>query len=334
MHVNNIWDRLKVCALGKTWPPEFYSWINDVTVRSALETIALETTEDYNNLQKLLESLDVKVILPTLPTNYSEFKYCPPPMNPRDHMCVIGDQFIETYNAFYPHLGNNLDQIKSVNWNFFQPVFDYAQSESAIVKSSDNASLCGSMLYQFDNQIIFASWPCYDHQQVKQDIKSSTSKPVNRFYLTGHIDGWFCPVTPGLIISSEEEHQPELLKLFYKTYFPDYEIVYIGPTVKNDSSFSKWKQNHKWLVPGQENNDRLSSFINKYFSQWTGDITETVFEANMIVVDDKTIITSQHNDFIFKKFSEYGVTAHVCDQRHKMFWDSGVNCAIADLHRS
>jgi hypothetical protein len=39
--------------VGKSYPPEFYSWIKDVRARSAMEKIAIETEEDYQSLIKL-----------------------------------------------------------------------------------------------------------------------------------------------------------------------------------------------------------------------------------------------------------------------------------------
>ena len=88
--VDHAWDRLRVCAVGRAYPPEFYSFIKDVNARSVMEQIATETEEDYQELIKLLESLDVKVIRPDLPTDFDDNilsnKYFPAPMTPRDHL--------------------------------------------------------------------------------------------------------------------------------------------------------------------------------------------------------------------------------------------------------
>jgi hypothetical protein len=45
--VQQHWDPLKVCAIGRSYPPEFYSRIENVKVRNAMEKIAIETEEDY-----------------------------------------------------------------------------------------------------------------------------------------------------------------------------------------------------------------------------------------------------------------------------------------------
>ena len=54
--VHQQWDRLKVCAVGISYPPEFYSFIKNSKARSVMERIAQETEEDYQNLIRTLSS--------------------------------------------------------------------------------------------------------------------------------------------------------------------------------------------------------------------------------------------------------------------------------------
>jgi hypothetical protein len=66
------WDPLQVCLVGRTYPPEFYSWINDPVTRQRFETLAQETEEDYQVLIKLLEKkFGVRVLRPEFPTDLS-----------------------------------------------------------------------------------------------------------------------------------------------------------------------------------------------------------------------------------------------------------------------
>lgn len=46
------WDPLKVCVVGRSYPPEFYSWIRVPHVRKLFERMAIETEEDYQNIIK------------------------------------------------------------------------------------------------------------------------------------------------------------------------------------------------------------------------------------------------------------------------------------------
>ena len=51
------WDPLKVCALGKSYPPEFYNIVKNNKVRSVLERIAIETEEDFTKIKEKLSLL-------------------------------------------------------------------------------------------------------------------------------------------------------------------------------------------------------------------------------------------------------------------------------------
>ena len=58
------WDPLRVCVVGKSYPPEFYSFISNPRLRSLFERIAAETEEDFQNLVSLLEKFNVQVVRP------------------------------------------------------------------------------------------------------------------------------------------------------------------------------------------------------------------------------------------------------------------------------
>jgi hypothetical protein len=344
----NLWDRLQTCIVGRSWPAEFYSWIPDSKIRSIIEQIAIETEEDCQDLIKCLTSLGVKVVRPNILHEVTEQqlvnKRLPkPPMCPGDNMIMLGNTFFETVsqcgvgNEQLAHYYNNYDRYNSTDLNLYSDIFAHVANQGNTVESVDLDTVCAAMIYQLKDKTIFSMWPGTDRSAVQTLIKKYRSEhPVIPFHYHGHVDGWFAPVTPGLIISSADPVRPQLLDLFYKTVFPSSEIIYLEPTVGYDYSFIKWQKINKgnWWIPGQENNSDLNAFINDYFDHWLGEISETVFEVNMIVVDDKNVIVSNYNEQVFKKFEQYGVTAHVSKFRHQNFWDSGINCLTCALHRS
>ena len=102
--VNQPWDPLKVCVVGRSYPPEFYSWIKNTRLRNLFERIAIETEEDYQQLIAKLVEFGVQVIRPDCPSSLnsehiSRANRIPGPisMNPRDTGIMIGDTFY-----FYP----------------------------------------------------------------------------------------------------------------------------------------------------------------------------------------------------------------------------------------
>ena len=68
--VDYLYDQLRVCAVGRAYPPEFYSFIHDPTIRSVMERIAEETEEDYQKLISLLKIFNVEVVRTVLPTDF------------------------------------------------------------------------------------------------------------------------------------------------------------------------------------------------------------------------------------------------------------------------
>jgi hypothetical protein len=92
------WDPLKVCMVGRAYPPEFYSWIKNSETRRRFETLAIETEEDYQALINLLQTqFGVKIVRPNLPDDlnslYIDNKWVQPPTAPRDYFLMIHDKF-------------------------------------------------------------------------------------------------------------------------------------------------------------------------------------------------------------------------------------------------
>jgi len=96
--VHQHWDPLKVCAVGRSYPPEFYSRIKNPKVRNVLEKIAIETEEDYQKLINLLKKFNVTVLRTDVSEDPEDYitngvLNVPPPMVPRDFTAMIGNTF-------------------------------------------------------------------------------------------------------------------------------------------------------------------------------------------------------------------------------------------------
>ena len=61
LSVHQHWDPLKVCAVGRCYPPEYFNYIQNLKVRGVFHRIAEETEEDYQKLISLLEKFDVSL---------------------------------------------------------------------------------------------------------------------------------------------------------------------------------------------------------------------------------------------------------------------------------
>ena len=60
--VHQHWDPLKVCAVGRCYPPEYFNYIKNIKTRDVFYRIAEETEEDFQKLISLLKKFDVEII--------------------------------------------------------------------------------------------------------------------------------------------------------------------------------------------------------------------------------------------------------------------------------
>jgi hypothetical protein len=370
------WDPLKVCLVGRTYPPEFYSWISDTTTRNRFEKLAEETEEDYQNLISLLtKQFDVRVLRPQFPQDleslYINEKWVQPPTAPRDYFLMIHDQFWipeipnashawsvfyrqnkqnwwpdyvrpqDFYNAlpeFAPEIKNKFAQFCKVDQDhlnaklsFYNHVMHDIRNQNNQIVYTDLDFINGCFVSRIGQDLYFAT-------QTYHDNKQSILQQVNKFFPTtrnhvvnsgGHGDAVYCPVAPGLIISLNDIPT-------YADTFPGWEVVYLPPSNyahMREFEYSMKRNKGRWFMPGFEQDANLINLVDHYFDEWVGQVSETVFDVNILIVDPKNIVVSTHNDLVEKACARHGIEVHVVPFRHKYFWDCGIHCVTNDLDR-
>lgn len=356
------WDPLKVCIVGRSYPPEFYSWITKPKVRSLFEKIAIETEEDYQNIISKLNEFGVEVLRPDLPSVvFDQGKYLPPPMTPRDYMVMIGDVFYENasfgFDGFYQnvkdtswpdcrnlkefdqlpqHIKNecrnihDLDRLVSTQ-NMYSKILDCVADQGNQIKSHVSSLINGAMVSRIGKDLYFATDDYNQDQRsqlnfVNREFTNTRNHIINT---GGHGDGTYCPVTPGLIISLCD------VPTYAKT-FPGWEVVYLpGQSWAAVKDFLALKRKNKgrWWIPGFEHDQDVIDTVETWLNHWTGFVEETVFDVNMLIIDPKNVMVFNYNKTVFDAFERHGITPHVVPFRHRYFWDGGVHCVTCDLHR-
>lgn len=356
------WDPLKVCIVGRSYPPEFYSWIKKSSVRNLFEKIAIETEEDYQNIIKTLESFGVDILRPDLPDQvFQNNKFVRPPMCPRDHMVMIGDTFYESHStnfdkityinikdALWPecnswHDFNQLpDHIKhecQEIFNFgktqlfnnqYNKIFDYLRSQGNTIKTGRSYP-SGAGVARIGKDLYFGT-DSYSQDLVKLKLQVDQEFVLTRNHVIntgGHSDATYCPVCPGLIISLYDIPT-------YADTFPGWEVVYLPGqswAMVEDFLQLKKKNGGRWWIPGFENDQAVVDTVEQWLSHWTGYVEETVFDVNMLIIDPKNVMVFNYNKQVFDALDRYGITAHIVPFRHRYFWDGGIHCVTTDLHR-
>ena len=370
------WDPLLTCIVGRTYPPEFYSWIKDSTTRKRFEKMAVETEEDYQSLINLLGNrFGVNVLRPEFPQDlsalYIDGKWVQPPTAPRDYFIMIHDKFwiprgpnaSHAWSVFYrqnkpPHCPDyvrptdfyetwpnyaidiqekfakfcKIDQKHlDAKLSFYSHIFDDIQSGGTEIVNTDLDFINGCFVSRIGQNLYFATQTYYDNKQTILNKVNELFPTTNNMVVNsgGHGDAVYCPVTPGLIISLNDIPT-------YKDTFPDWEVVYLPPSNYShmrEFEFSMKRNKGRWFMPGFEQDTNLIQMVDHYFDEWVGQVSETVFDVNILIVDPKNIVVSTHNDLVEKACARHGIEVHISPFRHKYFWDCGIHCVTNDLNR-
>ena len=317
---NAPWDPLQHVLVGRSYQPAFYKPIKNSRIRNALQKIAHETEEDYQNLISILQELSIKVDRPGIGSektimdyvdadgvlNYSSaksFTLIPrPPMQPRDSILIVGDTLIaanDEINCFDNLIPNN------------KPPHSF---DAPLV------TVIGTHLIV----------DCREHpwlaDYVQQCCPDRTVIPV---MIGGHNDAVFCPVAPGLIISTYHHTN-------YADTFPGWEVKFIENQSWN--AIPGWRtfkhsNVNKWWVPDGDNNPEFANFVDTWLTNWTGYVQETVFDVNMLQINSNTVLVNNYNCEMFEWFKTKKIEPIIVPFRHRFFWDGGIHCITADLYR-
>ena len=370
------WDPLEVAIVGRTYPPEFYHWINNTETRSRFEKLSQETEEDYQKLIRLLENqFGVKIHRPKFPEDldclFIDNKWVQPPTAPRDYFLMIGDQFwipkvpnashawsvfyrqnkqswcpdyvrpgdfYEAWPEYAQEIQEKFEKFKNTDQKhldakleFYSHIFNDIKSQGNSIVHTDLDFINGCFVGRIGKDRYFAT-------QTYHDDKLGILKQVNRLFpdtrnhvvnAGGHGDAVYCPVAPELIISLNDVPT-------YADTFPDWEVLYLPPSNyahMREFEFSMKRNKGRWFMPGFEKDQNLQNMVDYYFDEWVGQVSETVFDVNILIVDPKNIIVSTYNDQVEKICAQHGIEVHVSPFRHKYFWDCGVHCVTNDISR-
>ena len=314
-------DPLKHCWIGSGFNVDMFKdlsiYKND-KIMDPLKRIAEETEEDYQALDKILKDADVNTYRHFLDMDKvkSLKDVYRPPVCPRDDFAVIGEKiyFSKGGHKGYEAMLSRLDK-KSINIDI-----------DINVPSMSSANMCrvGKDIWwdltEVDDKNHVHKYKIMWEQQ---GFRVHTS---DRGY---HLDSCFCVVKPGCIVSLRDVQD-------YKTEFPGWDVLYL-PDQSWDAvdPFLQMKKKvcGQWWLKGEEHNDQLIEFVNTWLKDWVGYVEETVFDVNMLSIDQNTIICNNYNKDVFAHFKRHKVEPIIFNFRHRYFWDGGVHCITQDLYR-
>lgn len=319
---------LKHCLVGKNFSSDFFKKLSlDPKIISPLQRIADETEEDYLKLIEILHSHGVRTYRPNFDEDkYNTGKHFRPPTCPRDHFGVIGETLYATHPVqFY---GETLKHISKDN--LYLNNWDYPQC----LTTTANIVRCGKDLYwditaQNTRNETDSKDQCQTRIDFLEDKWTNEGYRVHKSNRNYHSDSAFCLIKPGCIVSLHDIQK-------YENLFPGWEVLYLPEQSWSAvSPFLKIKEKvaGKWWVPGEEDNDKLIEFVNTWLNDWVGYVEETVFDVNMLSINENVVICNNENKEVFDFLKKHKVEPIVFNFRHRYFWDGGVHCITQDFYR-
>jgi hypothetical protein len=337
INCNAPWHKLTHVCVGSTYGQNFYDPIKNTKVRESLQKIAHETEEDYQNLISVLDSYGVLISRPKINNDISildfinsngqvdykisqSFTLIPrPPMQPRDSFLTIGNSVLatnlEAENIVQETLGADID-------NFIVPWSrsDQYHLPSHCVFDAPLATVVG------DTIIL----DCRDHDWLYDYfLRAFPNYKIKPVYIGGHNDAVYSVIKPGVLISTYHHSN-------YTETFPNWTVKYI----ENQSwhAIPEWRKiKHsnidRWWVPEDINNKEFSAFIDTWLDNWVGYVKESVFDVNMLQIDDHTVLVNNYNKDLFDFFKQQSIDAIIVPFRHRFFWDGGLHCITNDYYR-
>jgi len=351
--VKNSKTRQHFEKMAEETEEDYQKLINLLSTRFGVEIFRPEFPTDFSEL-------------------YIDGKWVQPPTAPRDYFLMIQDKFwipeipnaSHAWSVFYrqnkqqwwpdyvrpsdfydawpeyadeiKHKFNNFIAVDQKHLNaklkFYDHIVDHLKQQNNEIVYTDLDFVNGCFVSRLGQDLYFATQTYYDN---KQDILQKVNQlfPTTRNHVVnagGHGDAVYCPVTPGLIISLNDIPT-------YADTFPDWEVVYLPPSNyahMREFEFSMKRNKGRWFMPGFEQDSNLQDMVDHYFDEWVGQVSETVFDVNILIVDPKNIVVSVHNDKVEQACAKHGIEVHVVPFRHKYFWDCGIHCVTNDLNRS
>lgn len=309
---------LKHCMVGRNFSADFFlKNISEKKIADPMARIAEETEQDYDQLTKLLKSHGINTYRPDFDeTKFDHNYHARPPVCPRDHFAVVGETFYATQlTNFY---GSTIKDIHRNNLH----LKNYG---SDMVVTTANICRVGKDIFWDTGQI-------QNSQHAIDKIKSIWTEQGFRVHESKrgyHSDAVFCCVKPGCIVSLREVQN-------YEKNFPNWDVLYLpDQSWSKVSPFLKIKKKvgGRWWLKGEEHNDQLIEFVNTWLNDWVGYVEETVFDVNMLSIDENTVICNNYNKEVFDFLKKHKVEPIIFNFRHRYFWDGGIHCITQDFYR-
>jgi len=339
---HNCWGKLEEVWLGDVYPMSWYDHL-DSEVRDCFHEITEKTQQDLALVVAKLDEFGVVVRRPVYDNIDDYIQVAPgasdahlvkPEITPRDNYITINNTlFAKKANGGvspWQHAIDDYEQSGGDVRNQFRPRGYANISGASIVRAGKDLYIDAELSSSAPTKAT------YLHALALQTYMQELF-PENRIHILnngGHLDSCFALLKPGLILASHYFDS-------YEKTFPNWKrIQTISPEFFHHREESPaGRAGKRWWLPDRQEfqpgrtSHAFNSHIIKHAQTWIGNYTETFFEVNSLVLDEKNVMVPGEHDAIFRRLEEYGITAHPMPIRTRTFWDGGMHCMTLDIRR-
>jgi hypothetical protein len=342
----NAWTEfqpLKKVILGAPFPPETFDWHKDEETRDVMRTIFKETEEDIDELEKLLVARGIEVLRPNniftitgeeqIQLPWMSCGFPNHPLMPRDTLMPYGNSVFECFTggdnryfenlAYYDHMVELYKQ--GADWISMPGAmvrggigYDTYSAEQKVLFHAANMIKCGdtilfSQAWEEDNKkgkgtLLGKEWMKREITQRYPDTKFLEIKTG------GHADGKIALLRPGVLMTWNKKWVPE--------EFKDWDIIEVDDDHEMPQDFLDTRKRRYY-----------KEYVQKWLGHWVGYADESVFDVNVLSLDENTVICTGRNDDAFRRMEAHGIEPIVWRFRHQYFWDGGIHCLTSDMVR-
>lgn len=317
----NQYNPLRECILGAVDLRLIDSINPNPAMRRKLEHIFKQTSVDFDNIQRTLESRGIVVHRPTLivpDTFRTPYRTIPGgklPLAPRDFFLLVDEDIVETVN-WQP-------EAQFMSYNYREIMLDYFAKGSywysMPMPRHDPAGDIGEELANIDpifdapcavphNNMMFISTHGAVNPLGEQWIRRMFSHKniigMDPAHFSGHLDSHFAILRDGLVLTHHpREHFPE--------YFNDWDFINVDPRTNSGQT----------LVDERLQDD---------------DFDNTVLAVNMLSLDPNTVLLNSHYktyDYMLSQLQKHNIETVFVDFEYMNFFNNGITCIILDTVR-
>jgi hypothetical protein len=248
--------------------------------------------------------------------------------NPERNIWYSRDKYHElagsdwpSYDSFVKGIGSSSLEIREEMLSF-KSTLEYETKELAPLQGPNVINTKDFICVDANEYCNYESW-FQDYIKDSRPIRQFTSK-------AGHVDGCFAVLGNKTILGID-------LFIDYARFFPEYTVVRVPPESYQDQIYEfklmKKKVNGAWWLAGEEHNDEFINYVETHLKSWVGYVAESVFDVNVLALDEHTICVSNITKDIQKQLSSRGIECILVPWRHRFFVDGGLHCITLDLYR-